>query len=880
MERSLSQSKVWRTDERSGLRLNNSANDIEKLISVRLNSTDPDANDGYFDLYYFVVTPTDGLATKTVLFCAGGPGDIVRGPNSGKTYADFLVHNEYNVAAFHIRGSGFSQIPPSNQFDRFLTTRYAVEDIEAIRKDFLGEDGVWDAIIARSYGTVLAQQYAHYHSDKVRKLILIAPLSRHMFNDSKEAFDAFAEDVYRIHRQSLESIYNSNREEFRKEFGELRPDQKRKIIEEIFGTSRNPRRKGIFQRAEDAFGSIQFLLDAYCELKKNGELKRYDLDRLSPKFFQKLRDLRLSGSLAGADQFEIGRVIRDEVLWNKRAEDNCLDEGNRHIQGQHRVFYAIGVHDGINPRFLRAWLANDNRDLRDALREIGGEARVNEWIEKIGITGDESIEPWDPGKYFHRVPTLILKGEADPVTAGGQAEYIYAKALRGPRTLIEFSGIGHEFALPGAGEENSRPILSGTARLEPPEIPPGETRSATGPITGRSLNENLRIDLHPPQDLEPGLELAGFGVVVADKINDASKQRDNFVALIKNTGNHESKSNVTECTISSAYFVGIIRLNIPAIAPGQTQPAFGTVIHGSRNKQREFRLRSESKIEPGLEPFGFKIHAADDTLSIWLKNKSKKELDPANRKWTIWNEFSSKTFSIDSEPIKPGELVSVSADLEGLTLDKAGELQIIMPEVLTDCSLNSCIPPQEETAERKVSISIWNEDDTKTFNRETSNGDASKWAFHTRAFSADLSVTLPEKIAPRSAEKAYGTITGIRWNDYLKVTRPMDLEPDLELLGFNIEGKDKLTLLLKNTGTRTIKSSGRDWIYCDPSDAGSGSACLNCGNLLSCLIYSFLVMDGQRFNSQDNKILEIIKRRLKKHFVAARIEFGNGSVTR
>src|SRR6266498_278483 len=92
--------------------------------------------------------------------------------------------------------------------------------------------------------------------------------------------------------------------------------------------------------------------------------------------------------------------------------------------------------------------------------------------------------------------------------------------------------------------------------------------------------------------------------------------------------------------------------------------------------------------------------------------------------------------------------------------------------------------------------------------------------------------------------------------------------------------REKLPLLLKNTGTRTIKSSGRDWIYCDPSDAGSGSACLNCGNLLSCLIYSFLVMDGQRFNSQDNKILEIIKRRLKKHFVAARIEFGNGSVTR
>ena len=154
----LSQSNIWKTDERSGLRPNNSGNEIEKLISVPLNSTNSQANDGFFDLYYFVLRPASGRATKTVLFCAGGPGDIVRGPSSGKTYADFLVHNEYNVVAFHLRGSGFSQIPPSDKFDRFLRTRYAVEDIESIRRDFLGENGVWDAIIARSYGTVLAQQ--------------------------------------------------------------------------------------------------------------------------------------------------------------------------------------------------------------------------------------------------------------------------------------------------------------------------------------------------------------------------------------------------------------------------------------------------------------------------------------------------------------------------------------------------------------------------------------------------------------------------------------------------------------------------------------------------------------------------------------------------
>ena len=79
--------------------------------------------------------------------------------------------------------------------------------------------------------------------------------------------------------------------------------------------------------------------------------------------------------------------------------------------------------------------------------------------------------------------------------------------------------------MPGAGEENSRPMLSGTIHLEPTEIAPSETKCVSATITGRSLNENLRIDLQPPRHLEPGLEVAGFGVVVADWVTDAAMQR-------------------------------------------------------------------------------------------------------------------------------------------------------------------------------------------------------------------------------------------------------------------------------------------------------------------------------------------------------------------
>jgi esterase/lipase len=46
------------------------------------------------------------------------------------------------------------------------------------------------------------------------------------------------------------------------------------------------------------------------------------------------------------------------------------------------------------------------------------------------------------------VPTLILSGDADPVIAGGQAEYFYNRGLAsGKRVLIEFPGAGHSMVL-------------------------------------------------------------------------------------------------------------------------------------------------------------------------------------------------------------------------------------------------------------------------------------------------------------------------------------------------------------------------------------------------------------------------------------------------
>ena len=177
-------------------------------------------------------------------------------------------------------------------------------------------------------------------------------------------------------------------------------------------------------------------------------------------------------------------------------------------------------------------------------------------------------------------------------------------------------------------------------------------------------------------------------------------------------------------------------------------------------------------------------------------------------------------------------------------------------------------------------MSIWNEDDTEPFTKASADRDVSNWTIDTLAFSAKLKVEVPETIAPGSAARAYGTVTSVRWNKYLKIAKPAGIEPNLELLGFNIEGKEKVSLLLRNNGTVPAKDLAPDWIYYDPNDEGSGSACLNCGNLLNCLMYSFLVMDLPRFsNAKDNKILKIIQKRFRRHSLSVGIRFRDWRAT-
>jgi pimeloyl-ACP methyl ester carboxylesterase len=300
--------KEWSYVERLGLTPN------QKLIFVPY---DPDAasaaEDQQFLLYYFTTQPFDA-SKPTVLFIAGGPGIVT-------TDDDPLVQSltgEYNVVYFHPRGSGFSQFPESNWYDRYLRIKFAVKDIERIRNQ-LGIE-YWDAIVAHSAGTVLAQQYAGTFGgmNRLRKLVLMAPLSRHSIAVPKErsecrhdpyvcAADKVATAIRDKQIDTLSEIYSYS-------FSKLNGYQAM-VLDAV---------EKILDRVDEKFGNLPFLIDDYERLKNLGGrdlLKEHALD-YSKAFFRALQQLRFAGWLPISDdakanmlamQRDIGVIVAREL---------------------------------------------------------------------------------------------------------------------------------------------------------------------------------------------------------------------------------------------------------------------------------------------------------------------------------------------------------------------------------------------------------------------------------------------------------------------------------------------------------------------------------------------------------------------------------------
>jgi pimeloyl-ACP methyl ester carboxylesterase len=483
------------------------------LKNVRLDSVArqaPNAACGTnecFDLYYFKGDHYNGNDTgrKNILFIAGGPGQI---PQRFGESASFLERN-HNLIYFDVRGSGLSPIPLENSYDKYLRAKFVVGDIEQLRKEILGKDGKWDAIIGLSYGSLVAQVYAHKHAAMVQRLILISPVDRH--HNTQEGrkrivFDNL-DNIYNLIRSKDPSLCDCRKKvplkvsfiPFPTHAGQatLPTDNFCFLDPGSFKAVRDNVER-IYDKLEAFYGSINIVTQNLEDLTSDASFKK---SFPYPKeFFIALRQLQLLGMPSEDEEsifFEeqINSLVnaslvvgyysmleeRQLVSLDGKDSQTCqistpffesikdspvcagdkgyctrLNDAKVQLQPEKKVsaraLYVYGVYDGIFEWIFR--ILNRKLDSRGCIKgqdvEYFAEESEEEYgvlrklAKKIGNVLDEDVCPWNPSEHAHAVQTLILKGGADPIIGGCQAEDFFNNGLtEGNRIIIEFPALGH-----------------------------------------------------------------------------------------------------------------------------------------------------------------------------------------------------------------------------------------------------------------------------------------------------------------------------------------------------------------------------------------------------------------------------------------------------
>jgi len=438
-------------------------------------------------LYYSFIKPhhPNNQIPKNILFIPGGPGTIfdlgdVDFAKHGEVNAlELLEAHGHNVAYLHVRGSGLSQIPQPNKFDRFLRADYVVEDIEELRRHLLKNNAPWDAIWGESHGAVIAQRYAYkYGTAGVKKLVLVAPPSRSLESHihRRDTMASNLEEIIKNHRGNTSTSGSSTND-----FSFVTDQHIREIKAKLDQT---------LEKLDRTFGSMSFVMENYADLKKRDpNFKSFPYPE---EFFKALRILQFYGRPANNLKFpraEQGRfnaallvahyltlpkkqlnargdrkatlgrtpsIIKGLSPDSRGAYEKRLNEAQEAIlnprqsksQKSRRAYYIFGVYDGISRWILDVMdrqIENDGFFRSEDIQRFVKGPVAQDLAKKIGVVPGEPIYPWNAGYYKHNVPTLIIKGDADPVVAGGQAENFFNDGLANKHdsVLMTFPGMGH-----------------------------------------------------------------------------------------------------------------------------------------------------------------------------------------------------------------------------------------------------------------------------------------------------------------------------------------------------------------------------------------------------------------------------------------------------
>jgi alpha/beta hydrolase fold len=361
----------------------------------------------------------------------------------------------------------------------------------------------WDAIYAHSWGTIVAQMYAEKYKHNVQKLILSAPISRVNLDKGAARREMIVKNlvsVFRSHKVGKCPWPPVPNQElfYRNTFCFLTDSD----IDLMAG-----KLKSLLNGMEREYGSTNFINSHYGEVIKDAQFRMnypypeafYDALQLLEgygagekegfRFETQVRDAKLDAALFVA-YFLMLKDVPDPVdpdgkntlfICRRRAElleligdVNVQNEFCKRLNGwwknlglhapndnSRRANVVYGIYDGLERsihRLLEDRGQTNNSGcystqvLHDVARGhvLPDKKAVQKVVKKIGVPGmfgEDKICRWDPGKHPHEVDTLIVAGDADPTTAGGQARHFYYHGLtKTKRAMIELPGVGHLMA--------------------------------------------------------------------------------------------------------------------------------------------------------------------------------------------------------------------------------------------------------------------------------------------------------------------------------------------------------------------------------------------------------------------------------------------------
>lgn len=338
--------------------------------------------------------------------------------------------------------------------------------------------------MGESHGALIAQRYAYkYGPDKVKKLILVGPPSR-----SDETHDprrrmtvSNLEAILRYYRNNKsERNIDENVENDNSASRTIRATNDFSFLTNQTINDIKNKLRTMLETLEARYGSINFVIENYHDLQL-----KYPLE-----FFKALKDLAFHGRpVEGLElgfhtilmQVDVAILIANYLMlrpgdlstpgdrwaaseetlapvFMKRLDQGRIDAYKTRLKDardriaeddspkSQRAYWVFGVYDGISRwilKFVKDKVDKDGFFRAEDIASLTGATRY--FAEKIGKVPGEPIYPWNPGYYKHRVPTLILKGGADAVIAGNQAEGFFKDGLSNKKDslLMEIPGMGH-----------------------------------------------------------------------------------------------------------------------------------------------------------------------------------------------------------------------------------------------------------------------------------------------------------------------------------------------------------------------------------------------------------------------------------------------------